>query len=63
MFKNGITTQAKLANKLSMSENQISNILSDRFNPIKSTIIRLSSILNVEPSKIIKNKKHIKDKT
>gem|GEM_PF-3385567 len=45
-----------LANCLGISKTQISNILSDRFVPIKSNIIQLAEFLEVSPLEIIKEK-------
>ena len=49
----------QLAICLGISKNQLSNILSDKFNPIKSNIVDLAKYFEVSPSEIIseKNKK------
>ena len=53
-----------LANEVGITKNQLSLILSDRYNPIKSTFFELSEVLRVTPDKIIdfqeKNKKKSK---
>ena len=58
----GINTMTELANEIGITKNQLSLILSDRYNPIKSTFFELSEVLRVTPDKIIdfqgeKNKK------
>ena len=58
----GINTMTELANEIGITKNQLSLILSDRYNPIKSTFFELSEVLKVTPDKIIdfqeeKNKK------
>ena len=57
MAKKKINSQTELAKMLGISKNQLSNILSDRFNPIKSNIIELAEFLEVSPLEIIENKK------
>jgi len=56
MSKNRIKNQVELAKKLGVSKNQISNILSEKFNPIKSNIIELANLLEVSPLEIIEDK-------
>jgi DNA (cytosine-5)-methyltransferase 1 len=56
MAKEGINTQTELAQMLGISKNQLSNILSQRFNPIKSNVNELAEFLGVSPLKIIKQK-------
>lgn len=48
MVKKGINTQKELANKLEMSENQLSMLLSGSYNPIKSNAIKICETLGVE---------------
>jgi len=57
MAKKGINTQTELAEMLGVSKNQLSNILSEKFNPIKSNVIELAEFLEVNPLDIIENKK------
>ena len=57
MAKKQIKTQSDLAQFLGMSKNQISNILSEKFNPIKSNVIQLADFLDVNPLEIIENNK------
>jgi len=57
MAKKQINNQTELAEILGISKNQVSNILSERFNPIKSNVIELAKFLEVSPLEIIENKK------
>jgi len=61
MAKKEINTQTELAEMLGVSKNQLSNILSDKFNPIKSNVIELAKFLEVSPLEIIENKKGTSD--
>ncbi len=60
MAKKEINTQTELAEMLGVSKNQLSNILSEKFNPIKSNVIELADFLEVSPLEIIENKKVVK---
>lgn len=53
MDKIGIKTQTDLAKAMSITKNQLSVLLSDSYNPIKSSIENLCSALNVLPEDII----------
>jgi len=57
MAKKKIKSQNELANMLGISKNQLSNILSNKFNPIKSNVIELAAFLGVNPLEIIKKTK------
>ncbi|MFK5975444.1 MAG: helix-turn-helix transcriptional regulator [Sulfurovum sp.] len=57
MAKKKIENQTELADGLGISKNQVSNILSERFEPIKSNVIQLANFLGVSPLEIIENKK------
>lgn len=57
MAKRQIKNQTELADKLGISKNQVSNILSENFNPIKSNVVDLADFLGVSPLEIIENKK------
>ena len=57
MAKKKIKNQTELAGMLNISKNQLSNILSDKFNPIKSNVIELAEFLEVNPLEIIEDKK------
>ena len=55
MNKNGLTTQKELAEQLGISKNQLSMLLSANFNPIKSNVIKLCEVLDVNIGDIIEN--------
>ena len=61
MAKKKISTQKELADMLGISKNQLSNILSDKFNPIKSNVVELANFLGVSPLEIIEEKKKSSD--
>jgi DNA (cytosine-5)-methyltransferase 1 len=61
MAKKQINNQTELADALGISKNQVSNILSEKFNPIKSNVIELAEFLEVSPLEIIENKKGTND--
>ena len=56
MAKKQIATLQELANSLGISKTQLSNILSDKFVPIKSNVIELAEFLGVNPLELIKDK-------
>jgi DNA (cytosine-5)-methyltransferase 1 len=47
MKKNGIATQKELAERIGISKNQLSMLLSPHYNPIKSNAMKLCETLNV----------------
>lgn len=53
MDKIGIKTQTDLAKAMSITKNQLSVLLSDSYNPIKSSVENLCRALNVLPEDII----------
>ncbi len=57
MAKKKIKSQSELATLLGISKNQLSNILSDKFDPIKSNINELADFLGVSPLEIIEKSK------
>ena len=57
MAKKNIKNQTELANMLGISKNQLSNILNDKFSPIKSNVVELANFLGVSPLEIIEEKK------
>jgi len=57
MTKRKIDNFTQLAKMLGISKNQLSNILSSRFKPIKSNIEELAQFLGVSPLEIIKEQK------
>lgn len=56
MAKKQIKSQSELAKELGMSKNQLSNILSESFNPIKSNIVKIADFFEISPNDIIKEK-------
>jgi DNA-binding Xre family transcriptional regulator len=60
MAKKEIITFKELAKALDISTTQLSNILSEKFEPIKSNIVELAEFLEVSPIEIIKE--NTKDK-
>lgn len=56
MAKKQINRLEDLANSLGISKTQVSNILSDKFVPIKSNVIELAEFLGVNPLELIKEK-------
>ncbi len=56
MAKKKIKNQTELAKMLGISKNQLSNILSNKYNPIKSNVVELAEFLGVSPIEIIKEK-------
>ncbi|WP_258238549.1 helix-turn-helix domain-containing protein [Arcobacter sp. CECT 8986] len=57
MAKKEIKTQSELADLLGISKNQLSNILSDEFDPIKSNVRKIADFFDISPLSIIKDKK------
>jgi DNA (cytosine-5)-methyltransferase 1 len=53
MAKKQIKNQTELAKILGISKNQLSNILSNKFNPIKSNVVELANFFDVNPLEII----------
>ena len=58
MAKKKIKNRTELASMLGISKNQLSNILNDKFNPIKSNVIELANFLGVSPLEIIEEQKN-----
>lgn len=56
MAKKQITTLQELAKCLGISKTQLSNILSDKFVPIKSNVMELADFFGISPLEIIKEK-------
>ena len=54
MAQKKIKNQTELAKMLGISKNQLSNILSDKYNPIKSNIVELADFLEVSVLDILK---------
>ena len=53
MNKNGIDTQKELAEQIGISKNQLSMLLSVNFNPIKSNVLKLCEVLDVNIEEIL----------
>ena len=53
MTKSNIKSQNELAAKMGITKNQLSLMLSGKYDPVKSRVLDLSNILNVLPSDII----------
>jgi len=56
MAKKHISTLQELAKCLGISKTQLSNILSEKFVPIKSNVIELAEFFDISPLEIIKEK-------
>ncbi|CAN5856909.1 hypothetical protein BH20ACI4_BH20ACI4_24310 [soil metagenome] len=56
MAKKDIITFKELAKALDISTTQLSNILSEKFEPIKSNVVELAEFLEVSPIELIKEK-------
>jgi len=56
MAKKDIITFKELAKALNISTTQLSNILSEKFEPIKSNVVELAEFLEVSPIELIKEK-------
>ena len=54
MAKKKIKNQTELSKMLGISKNQLSNILSDKYSPIKSNVVELAEFLGVSPLEILK---------
>ena len=61
MAKKKIDNFSELARMLGISKNQLSNILSEKYNPIKSNVIELAKFFNVEPTDLLENDKKSKN--
>ncbi|XJZ28094.1 DNA (cytosine-5-)-methyltransferase [Bacillota bacterium Lsc_1132] len=53
MSKKQIATQTELAQLLGITKNQLSVMLSPKFNPIKSNVIKLCNLLGASPMEIL----------
>lgn len=56
MAKKDIVTFKELAEALGISTTQLSNILSEKFEPIKSNVVELAEFLEISPMELIKEK-------
>ncbi|MFZ3373912.1 MAG: DNA (cytosine-5-)-methyltransferase [Desulfitobacteriaceae bacterium] len=57
MLKKGYLTQTQLAETLGITKNQLSVMLSEKFNPIKSNVMNLCEKLDIQPLDIISSEK------
>ncbi|MDR2341802.1 MAG: helix-turn-helix domain-containing protein [Campylobacteraceae bacterium] len=55
MAKKKIKSQSELAAMLDISKNQLSSILSNKYNPIKRNIVELANFLEVSPIELIED--------
>ena len=53
MAERKISTQSELAKMMGISKNQLSNILSDKYDPIKSNVRELAEFLNIKVEEIL----------
>lgn len=60
MAKNKIKNFSELAKMLGISKNQLSNILSNKYSPIKSNIEEISKFLKVSPLEILREDNNAK---
>jgi transcriptional regulator with XRE-family HTH domain len=58
MAKKKIKNQTELAKILGISKNQLSNILSEKYSPIKSNIVELAEFLGVSALEILKEEEN-----
>lgn len=56
MAKKQISNMSELAKMLGISKTQLSNILSEKFVPIKSNVVELAEFLDVSPLELLKEK-------
>lgn len=56
MAKKKIESFTELAKALGISKNQLSNILSNKYNPIKSNIEEIANFFKIDPSELIVKK-------
>jgi DNA (cytosine-5)-methyltransferase 1 len=54
MLEKDINTFWELAKMLWISKTQLSNLLSDKFNPIKSNVQEISNFFGVDPIDLLK---------
>ncbi len=62
MAQKEIKNFSELAKLLGISKNQLSNLLSDKYNPIKSNMRTLADFLNVSPLELISESELNKEK-
>ncbi|MEY4504211.1 MAG: hypothetical protein RL154_504 [Pseudomonadota bacterium] len=57
MAQKQIAKMSELAKMLGISKTQLSNIMSDKFVPIKSNVVELAEFFGVNPLELIKEQK------
>lgn len=57
MAKKKIDNFSELAHMLGISKNQLSNILSEKYNPIKSNVIELAKFFDVDVGELLEGDK------
>ena len=57
MAKKKIDNFSELARMLGISKNQLSNILSEKYNPIKSNVVELAEFFNIDVLDLLENGK------
>ena len=57
MAKKKIDNFSELARMLDISKNQLSNILSEKYNPIKSNVVELAEFFDVDILDLLENGK------
>lgn len=57
MAKKKIDNFSELARMLGISKNQLSNILSEKYNPIKSNVVELAEFFDVDVGDLIQDNK------
>lgn len=60
MAKKKIDNFSELARMLGISKNQLSNILSEKYNPIKSNVVELAKFFKVDPTDLFQENKKSK---
>ena len=60
MAKKKIDNFSELARMLGISKNQLSNILSEKYNPIKSNIVELAEFFDVDVGDLLEEGKNSK---
>ena len=58
MAKKKIDNFSELARMLGISKNQLSNILSEKYNPIKSNVVELAEFFGVDPADLLDGDKN-----
>jgi len=62
MAKNKIKNFSELAKALDISKNQLSTILSNKYEPIKSNVVELAKFLDIDPKELLDSQNNSKSK-